>query len=330
MSKKLLEVFKAPKGNQLLLPVIRKHLLMEVNSVDPDRDTSHLHVSEMSRSDWCARRAYYRVTGAQVDPVKPMSWSLGNVFAEGNQVQSKYEDMFWSRGWLWGRFKCIDCGESRHTLSPDTCWVCGGNLAYMETTIVDSSRRLIGNIDIVLMMEDSTVLVEVKTVGLGTVRYSAPALFDRYAAGAKTLDQVWSDIHRPFLAHRLQAGMYLALAPELVPELKDVEEVRFLYEWKPSQDVKEFVLTRDKALEEVGPLLEEATVFNKHVALGKVPLRPNWAAPGGAICGDCPHRTVCWADEVDEKGDRDNGESAKVSVKKTSSARRRKVVGPTK
>ena len=316
-SKLRSEVFKNP--NEVILPPLRAHVVGEFNRPNPDRG-KHIHVSELSRDDWCARRAWLRLSGEESDPVPPLTWSTSNVFQEGSYIQRKYEDWFWEMGVLWGQFMCMDCGHRFFALSPESCEICDGRLQYKEVPFTADEYMISGHIDMALILESGPVLVEVKSVGLGTIRIEAPWLYSGYSQGVRTLDQLWGGVNRPFPTHRKQGGLYIVLAPSRVRGLEDATTIQFLYEFKANQEVKEFGLSAEKAEAEVSHLLEEAKMVVDALRNDLEVKHPEWANPEGKVCMACSMRTACW-------GGGDEVEPTKVKVNKASASARRRALG---
>lgn len=308
-----------PTG-EVLLHQIRRHVMREVARPNPDRDMSFVHPSEMTKESWCPRVPYYRISGAESSGEKPISFQLANVFAEGHSIHDKYQRWLWDMGVLWGRWECRDHGHSFFDLSPEFCH-CGSDLKYREVPLFSERHRLIGHADGAVLCEDGKVrLIEIKTVGLGTVRMEAPDLFKKYSEGSKTLDQLWTSIGRPFPSHLKQGNLYLAIAPECHEFLRDTTEIVFLYEWKPTQAVKEFAVTHRE--EVVHDILEDARSIKVCLEQKVPPERPDWAADTSHLCKPCEYYGVCW-------GKKKGAEDAPVrtAVKRSSPARRRKALG---
>ena len=81
-------------------------------------------------------------------------------------------------------------------------------------------------------------LLEIKSVGLNTLRFEAPELYERYENN-ETIDKIWMDIGRPFPSHMRQGLLYLYMA--IRGSNADVPvptQIVFIYEWKPRQLVK--------------------------------------------------------------------------------------------
>ena len=85
-------------------------------------------------------------------------------------------------------------------------------------------------------------LIEIKSIGTGTIRMEMPALMSQYN---NDIDVVWKNIRTPLRSHQLQGQVYLHLCHLMVEEglLETApEEIVFLYELKANQEYKEFVV----------------------------------------------------------------------------------------
>jgi hypothetical protein len=309
-----------PTG-EVLLHQLRRHVMREASRVDVDRDMSYLHPSEMAKPTWCARVPYYRISGAESSGPASIGFQLANVFAEGHSIHDKYQKWLWDMGVLWGQWECKTCGVRFFDLAPMFC-ECGGDLRYKEVPLFSGEHLITGKADGAVLCEDGKVrLIEIKTVGVGTVRMEAPELHGKYAdASSKSIDQLWYSINRPFPSHLRQGQLYLALAPQCHSYLADVDEIVFLYEWKPTQAVKEYVV-KSRA-DVVEGLLSDAVAVRRSLEVEEPPDRPDWSASEGPVCKKCEYSAVCWGKEA-----ADAPATPTVRVKSATRQRRRKALG---
>ena len=86
-------------------------------------------------------------------------------------------------------------------------------------------------------------LVEIKSIGLGSIRMDAPELLARYQDGKMTdLTGLWKALSKPLVSHLRQGDVYLHLAHVLgLPFTRIV----YLYEFKANQLTKEFTISYD-------------------------------------------------------------------------------------
>jgi hypothetical protein len=114
-------------------------------------------------------------------------------------------------------------------------------LRYHEIPLFDQPLHMAGHAD--GGVEDS--LVEIKSVGIGTLRFESPHLIQehtyKFNVNGKNrefidYDSIWNNIRRPFPSHVRQGDFYCYLSHGRY------NEVIFLYEWKVSQKVKEMIV----------------------------------------------------------------------------------------
>jgi hypothetical protein len=117
----------------------------------------------------------------------------------------------------------------------------GHRWEYDEVTLDAKSELLIaGHAD--GAFDDS--MVEIKSIGLGTVRMDAPDLLKQYQDGSMTdLTGLWKKgITKPLMSHMRQGDVYLHLAHVLGLPFR---QMVYLYEFKPNQMTKEFTIKYD-------------------------------------------------------------------------------------
>jgi hypothetical protein len=94
-------------------------------------------------------------------------------------------------------------------------------------------------------------LVELKSVGAGTLRFEEPELLRSHThktISGKSLidyDGLWRGINRPFASHQRQGQIYLWLCRYAG---LDFDRVTFVYESKFTQGAKEFVVRRRESI----------------------------------------------------------------------------------
>jgi hypothetical protein len=151
-------------------------------------------------------------------------------------------------------------------------------------------------------IEDLAALVEIKSIGIGTVRFDQPELLREYTVkteDGKTvidLDGLWKSLRRPFGSHIRQTQVYLRLCKEMgLP----FDKVIFLYEYKATQAHKEFVVKYNPEIAE--PLFESALDIKYALKKGKPPPRPEFTGPDKKVCKDCPFFSTCWETTTDDQ-----------------------------
>jgi hypothetical protein len=203
-----------------------------------------LHPSEISHSNWCPRASYYRMAGVQPEEGLPsLHWRMQMVFDEGREIHHKWQKRIWDLGRLWGTFYCQQCHYAWGALSPRECESCRAPqqfLRYHEIPLINQNLRMAGHAD--GGVEDS--LVEIKSIGLGTLRFEAPHLIEEHTYRLNLngknrefldYDGLWDSIRRPFPSHVRQGDLYCYLHGHIT-------EVIFLYECKWNQRCKEMIV----------------------------------------------------------------------------------------
>jgi CRISPR/Cas system-associated exonuclease Cas4 (RecB family) len=245
-----------------LIGPIERHLLRRPEG---DRSTTVLHPSEMIKSDFCHRYSYYLLTGGTKKKDKP-NLRLQNIFDEGHFIHEKWQNRIYEMGNLWGDFKCVSCNKVTSGLSPRECQHCQGTtLKYDEVALVDPTLRIAGHTDGWVKNLGDDFLIEIKSIGEGTLRFEAPDLL--YDADGD-VTKAWKNIRRPFRGHLLQGQMYLELAKRMFGD-DAPNEIVFLYELKANQDYKEFIIKSD--YDTVSRVFYAAEKINKAVNDGVMP-----------------------------------------------------------
>lgn len=227
----LAKFFDTKKAELKLTGPLQRHLLQRPVG---DRSTVVLHPSEMIKKDWCLRGSYFLLRGHTKIAEKP-NLRLQSIFDEGHAIHAKWQNWFQEMGVLHGKFKCLSCAKITWGTSPEACEHCGHTKTeYAEVTLVDDKLRIAGHTDGWVKNLGTDCLIEIKSVGPGTIRNEAPNLM--FEADGDFM-KAWKNIRRPFGPHILQGQMYLELMRRMG---NDVEEIVFIYELKADQDYKEF------------------------------------------------------------------------------------------
>ena len=210
-----------------------------------DRSTTVLHPSEIIKPDFCKRGSYFLLNGHKKIADNP-PFRLQSIFDEGHMIHAKWQRWFQEMVILHGKFKCDVCDEVTWGTSPELCGACrapSSKLVYDEVTLFDDELRIKGHTDGWIKDAKGDALIEIKSIGQGTIRAEAPQLFDT----SNDLFSAWNNIRRPFGTHILQGQMYLELMKRMGHE---VNEIVFIYELKADQSQKEFVVKADPTLVE--------------------------------------------------------------------------------
>lgn len=263
--KKLIDSFK---HETVVLGEIQRHLMMQ-DEFGADRSSQVIHPSELVKKDFCPRAVYYRLMGWEI-PREEHSFQLEVVFEQGHGYHDKWQSWVWDIGRLRGRYRCLACmyGDWSkpdidllwYATSPSACPSCGASrqhLQYGEVPIYLPKYRIGGKADGDLVLDDEPdmskhPLLEIKSIGDGTVRYEAPKLLSKHTKTVSIqgvgdhepvekrwldVQALWRDIRRPFPTHIKQGAVY-CLA-------KERERMVYIYEYKPTGAVKEFEVTHD-------------------------------------------------------------------------------------
>lgn len=240
-SPELKRFLDAKKKPTRVLGDLERHLQARPKG---DRSTTVLHPSEIIKRDWCKRASYFLLLGYPKVAANPVL-RMQNIFDEGHYIHAKWQRWFQEMGYLHGDFKCQRCDGITTGTSPQACEHCGADwskLIYDEVTLIDDDLRIAGHTDGHLKGLGNDTLIEIKSIGPGTLRSEAPQLM-KDAEG--DFMKAWSNVRRPFGPHILQGQIYL----ELKERMGDpISEIVFLYELKADQSFKEFVIKKDYEL----------------------------------------------------------------------------------
>ena len=309
------------KSTDLVLPAIQRHVMKspQLDVRPEDHSDLYMHPSDMAKKEWCGRHDYYRMVGTPTNKVttRNPSFRMENVLAEGHTIHDKYQRWLWEMGVLWGDWKCHDCGHRWGALSPLVCQFClSPRIRYAELPLRRKTILVEGHADAAVHgLGEFSGLVEVKSIGVGTLRFEAPRLWNLYQDG-QAFEDIWWKIQRPFTSHLKQGMLYLWMS------WPRYEQIAFLYESKAHQAVKEFIVRYDKKL--IAPLLETAREVTSAVQVGQPPSRPPWAEePTSRICNSCEYRSTCWGIDDDDQETHDPP-ATRLRIRRASPAERRR------
>lgn len=305
------------KRNEVLLPHIERHVLRKASQEVSDRRTDVLHPSEMAKRFWCERKGFYQVSGKTPDfKGRADSFRMSNVFDYGHSVHAKYQNWLAEMGVLWGRWKCSECDHTWFgSNAPLNDWWCDcerNTIVYAEVPLELPSLHIAGHCDGIVIGEVNR-MIEIKTIGISTLRFEDYKLWNRYQAEQLTPDELWFNINRPFSTHLRQGQIYLHIAKTQYPEL-EIDEIVFIYEFKATQEVKEFVVKYNpKLIEEV---LDKAASVTLAIGKGEPPERPSWAAINNKDCSTCEYRKTCWSDNDDRAEEGSTPDRPEIRVRR--------------
>lgn len=274
--KNFAALVKERASASLVLPVIKEVLLADHarNSERSARRSNSIFPSEMARSEWCPRATYYRMSGMPEKTSPSFSFGLDNVFSEGNRIHSKWQDWMSRTGDLWGDWHCEVCATRiNDTLKPDVHYM---NMPdpyhahrwdYKEVTLKSTSHRISGHADGALLSKNC--LIEIKSMGIGTFRFEAPALLKEHTYDIKSkkivdIEGMWKSLHRPLISHVKQGNIYLHMAEEMGMPF---DQIVFIYEFKANQQIKEFRIKKSDDI--LRPMLDRCTAIEYALEVGE-------------------------------------------------------------
>jgi CRISPR/Cas system-associated exonuclease Cas4 (RecB family) len=283
-----------------LVSGVARHLMK--TEEDTDRRSDCIHPSEASHEGWCPRSTYYRIIGTPAE-IQPRKLAFEMAFETGHDAHRKWQHWFWDMGLLKGVFACLNCDLRWWDQSPQFCQRCevGRNLLYYaEVPVKNEEYLLFGNADGDVVREGGSVLIEIKTIGTGTIRIEAPKLQERYTythtdEDGKTHTGVdwyalWSGIRRPFPSHLRQGMVYCFCY--------DRKEIIYIYDPKfITAYPKEFEIKFNRLF--IEDILDECLKVKSAIDKQRPPKRPMWADETHASCKACPYYSVCYGIERD-------------------------------
>ena len=307
-----------------LLGPLQRHVMRKANQVSPgdiERRSDIMHPSELSKAEWCGRHDYYRIIGMEQEKVSEAnpSFTMANILTEGTNIHTKYQTWLWEMDVLRGWWRCNDCKHYWEDISPTSCLECGSSgIRYVEVPLLDNFMMVGGHADgAVHGLLDYPFLIEVKSIGIRTLAFEAPRLYEQYQSGVPA-EEIWFQINRPFGSHLRQGTWYLWLAERMGLPYK---RMLFIYESKFNQQVKEFNVKYNPRL--IEDRLADAKDVAQGVRASVAPDRPPWAAPEGPICQNCTYRRTCWEGHVTDH----QAKPEPLRIIKTSTRRRKRVLG---
>lgn len=244
LTGRLADYANASKGT-LLLGDIQAHMIKEA-AKPTTRRQDVVHPSEVAKTGWCPKATYLRIKAAReasdpfLKPPEKLAPQLLNIFDEGHYIHDKWQKRLRDMGDLWGNWECQNCGQFViNALYPPQCLQCDStHFIYREVPMFIRDLLISGHADGAIPRLKS--LIEIKSVGTGTVRIEAPGIFAANSDGQKIdLQGLWKDITEPFPAHLRQGQLYLWICAEMGLEF---DKIIFLYESKFNQGAKEFVV----------------------------------------------------------------------------------------
>lgn len=218
----------AGKRETRLIGAVERHILVQPFD---ERRQDILHPSDLIKPEWCALAAFHALNGNYVETRERPGLRLRSIFDEGHAIHAKWQGYLKDMGILYGVWGKKDnwglASENK-------------NLDYLEVPLSSPKHKIYGHSDGWIKGLGEDFLIEIKSIGSGTIRMEAPSLMS-----GTDLEGAWKNIRQPFRTHILQGQIYLHLA-HLMVEAGTLEsapnDIVFIYELKANQDYKEFVV----------------------------------------------------------------------------------------
>lgn len=242
---------EASKSSEVLFGDIQKHVVKKAYGPS-DRRTDCLHPSEMIKPDWCHRAAYYKLT--QPPLKKTTSFTRENIFEEGHNTHRKWQGWLAEMGRLGGQWKCLACTNTWwHETTPGECPTCYCSAIIYDEVELNAHPLMIGGSTDGWCPGDNS-LIEIKTLGLGSLRYEDPRFLAKYELEMEgrgpvvDLKRMWRDFNRPLPSALRQGQLYLYLARHFEDLM--VDRITFIYEFKPTQEARAFTVLYNENISE--------------------------------------------------------------------------------
>jgi hypothetical protein len=307
-----MKAFQATRKREtLVLGPVERHLLSR--PADTERRQDRIHPSEMCKDDWCHRATFYRLAGCvPVEKDKAPSMRLEAIYEAGHEIHHKWQGWLWEAGILNGVFECLRCEWQEWATAPERCPQCSAPrraMRYREVPIASEEHLIIGHSDGDL----GSSLLEVKSIGVGTVRFEAPHLLSKHTheyvdehgdtRSWTDLEALWRSIKRPFNSHLKQGWIYCHFTGR--------PRISYLYECKWNQAHREFIIRYRP--EYVEPLLDACLDIKYALKTNSAPPCPVGGTEG---CSECRKYESVAGDTEPDGGDVEERPVRKVPPRK--------------
>ena len=257
----LTEYLNASKSFEPLWGDVQKFVL-DLAARPSGRSQDRMHPSEMVKPDWCHLAAFHRLRLKAEPPEKSKTtFTRENIFQEGHQTHQKWQNWFRYMNRLAGQWYCNACDdEFWFDETPPECTLClasGNCLEYAEVPLHADPLLIEGKAD--GYSPNDCALIEIKTLGLGSLRFERPDFLARYEVETEhgkvhDINRLWRDFRRPLPSAVRQTQLYMYLANHF--EDLSVDRTVFFYDFKSTQETKSFTVEYDERFSE--PLIEAA------------------------------------------------------------------------
>jgi hypothetical protein len=256
-----LKAFLAADKGTRVIGKVEKHIISKPRDF---RASDVIHPSEMASASWCHRAQYFWLQGYAPKP-EVMSLRRASIFGTGHAAHDMWQGWFKEMNQIKGLWYCYKHDVEWFGLANDheegQC-----RTKYNEVPVFFDPLRISGKADGWLVNFGDPLLLEVKTIGEGSIRWYAP---DIAYANDNNFKKMWAAIDAPFLEHIHQAQIYMKLL-ELMGQPNAPQEALILYEAKGLHEHKEFVI--QKSDWGIAELLEAAANIISAIDKGTPPL----------------------------------------------------------
>lgn len=272
-----LKAFLATDKNTRVLGHVERYLLSRPPS---KRSSLVIHPSEMASASWCHRAQYFWLQGEKPKH-EPIGLRKALIFAQGHSIHKTWQNWFHEMGKLKGKWFCTVCKAEYFGLPSDHPGKCKYNVVYEEVPLKFDPLRIAGHADGWLVDFGNPLLLEIKSIGEGSIRWYAPEI----AMNNPDFKSMWEAVKAPFHEHIQQAQIYMKLM-ELMGLPDAPQEALILYESKGLHEVKEFVIAKSDF--GVSELFDNVAQILAAVDAG---VAPTCNINGATGCNKCSHYT---------------------------------------
>jgi hypothetical protein len=238
-SKTLKQFIDVGKKDTRVVGSVERFLLSRPQKTDRRQDV--LHPSEMVKNLWCHRTSYYKLQGYEPsNPASKSNMQRELVFEEGHRIHDKWQTWFKDMDKIIGSWFCKHCDKTFWGLHSQAKEQCVGPFTYKEVSLVYEPLKISGHSDGWLVGFGDPLLLEIKSLGVGTIRWEAPELLVEHDGD---FEKIWNSLSAPLYTHQRQAQLYMKLM-ELIGMENAPQEAIIIYESKVNQNVKEFIIPK--------------------------------------------------------------------------------------